>query len=156
MRAQAGRWAPRATPPFEPMKLKRSTLQRRVNLRRGGTKAQRNKYGVAMDALSRKTRTHNGVEYHSKLEARYAAMLDLRLKEIGPFRIKSWARQVPIKLEVNGKLICTYIVDFVVEHPDGHLEWIEVKGFDTDVWKLKQKLFHALFPDRKLTVVRTT
>ena len=114
---------------------------------------KRNKYGVATDGLSRLARTRNGVEYHSALEARYAAQLDLRLKEIGPRRLRAWRGQVPVKLEVAGKLVTTYIVDFVLEHADGHVEWVEVKGFQTPEWRIKEKLFRALYPERKLTVL---
>jgi hypothetical protein len=45
-------------------------------------------------------------------------------------------------------------VDFVVTHADGHEEWIEVKGFETPIWKLKKKLFEACYPNRKLVVVK--
>jgi hypothetical protein len=107
----------------------------------------RNKFGA-------RAREYAGREYHSQKEARYAAELDLRAKAIGVDRIASWRPQVSVKLEVNGKLICRYIVDFLVTHADGHEEWIEVKGFETPEWKLKDKLFRAIFPDRKLTIVR--
>lgn len=99
-------------------------------------------------------RTYNGREYHSQKEARYAAELDLRCKAIGPHRINRWLPQVPVKLEVNGKLVTTYIVDFLVEHMDGRWEYVEVKGFETPEWRIKEKLFRALFPDRQLTIVR--
>lgn len=132
------------------------TWQRQTPLKRSRailTRGRRNKYGVSRDPLSR---TYNGEEYHSRLEARYAEALDLRMKAVGPYQIKSWRRQVPIKLIVNGMLVSTYIMDFVVTHMDGREEWVEVKGFDTDVWKIKFKLLKALFPDQKVTVQRAT
>lgn len=136
--------------------LRRTRMKRLARLpRRSARKGIRDKYGVRIDAEGRRLRTYNGIEYHSRLEARYAAALDLKMQCVGPYQIRSWKRQVPVKLEVNGRLICTYIVDFVIEHMDGHLDWIEVKGLETETWKLKAKLFHALFPDRKLTIVRT-
>ena len=61
---------------------------------------------------------------------------------------------MPVKLEVNGNLVTTYIVDFVLVFPDGREEWVEVKGFETPEWKIKEKLFRALFPDRRYTVIR--
>lgn len=99
-------------------------------------------------------REYNGVMYHSRAEADYAELLELRKKNvIGVDSIADWERQVPVKLVVNGILVTTYIVDFVVTHHDGRKEWIEIKGYPTAEWKIKEKLFRALYPERKLTVV---
>lgn len=93
--------------------------------------------------------------------------------EIFDFKI-----QVPYALDVNGQTICTHIVDFFVERVvvvdnfkakknglkneaigDGlsqlhFFEIHEVKGFATDVWRIKLKLFKACYPDIKYIVVR--
>ena len=87
----------------------------------------------------------------SKKEAQYAYELDLRVKAKD---IKSWERQVKIDICVNGIHICNYYMDFVITHNDGSEEYVEVKGFATDVWILKAKLFRATYPDRKYTVIR--
>lgn len=63
----------------------------------------------------------------------------------GKERVESWERQIPFKLRVNGFLICTYKVDFLVRYADGRRELVEVKGMQTDVFKLKLKLFKATF-----------
>ncbi len=89
--------------------------------------------------------------YHSRKEARYAAELDLRVKA---GELKGWRRQVNIPLYVNGKKICSYIIDFVEELADGTEVYTEVKGFDTREWAIKHSLFCALYPDRKIQVVR--
>lgn len=97
---------------------------------------------------------HNGIQYHSKKEAGYAAELDLRLKAKD---IESWARQVKIPLDVNGYHITNYMIDFVITHNDGVKEYVEVKGFETEVWRLKWKLFEALYGDNidtRLTIVK--
>ena len=97
---------------------------------------------------------HNGIQYHSKKEAAYAAELDLRIKAGD---IKSWKRQVCIGIKINKCHICNYYIDFVVTHNDGVKEYIEVKGFETDVWKLKWKMFEALYSKRKntkLTIIK--
>lgn len=98
---------------------------------------------------------YNGIRYHSKKEAKYAEDLDWRVKGKD---IKSWDRQVKISLDVNGKHICNYYIDFVIHHNDGSREYIEVKGFSTEVWRLKWKLFEALIdeidPGMEITVVR--
>lgn len=97
---------------------------------------------------------HNGVSYHSKFEAGYAAGLDIR-KKTGD--IRSWERQVKIPLDVNGKHIANYFIDFKILHNDGIVEYVEVKGFETDTWRLKWKLFDALYGDDnmvRLTIVK--
>ncbi len=93
----------------------------------------------------------NGVVYDSKKEARYAQELYLRVRAGD---IDSWERQIPISLNVQGHHICKVIVDFVISHNDGSLEYVEVKGHETAVYKLKRKLIAALYPDIKYTVVK--
>ena len=97
---------------------------------------------------------YDGVQYHSKREAREAAELDLRVKA---GELVKWERQARISLDVNGYHICNYFVDFKLYYPDGVVEYLEVKGFETDVWKMKWKLFEALYsgdPMVKLSVVK--
>ena len=96
------------------------------------------------------TNVYNDQVYHSIKEANYAGELDLRIKA---HDIKSWVRQVRIPLDVGGYHICNYIIDFVVTHNDGTLEYVEVKGFETDVWRLKWKLFEALYSKKEGVVL---
>lgn len=107
-----------------------------------------NKYGAVRQ-------TYNGYSYHSKKEAAFAQELDWRVKAKD---IKRWERQKKIELKVYEKLICNYFIDFVVYHNDDTKEYVEVKGFETDVWRLKWKLFEAIYkvkePASKLTIVR--
>lgn len=88
----------------------------------------------------------------SKFEAGKSQDLAL-LKRAG--EIKDFTEQVKIPIEVNGFHICNYYIDFVIEHNDGTTEYLETKGFATDIWKLKWKLFEATYSDKpnvKLTV----
>lgn len=100
---------------------------------------------------------YEGITYHSKLEAGYAESLDMRVMAKD---IKSWERQVKLDLKVNGTHITNYYIDFVVTHNDGKKEFVEVKGFETDVWRMKWKILEATFedfketPDDFLTVVK--
>ena len=85
--------------------------------------------------------------------------LDLLKKAINPMeRVISWQRQVKIPLIVNGELIANYYIDFVAEMADGSTQYIEVKGFSTDVWRLKWKLFEAIYkkehPEIDLIIIR--
>lgn len=93
---------------------------------------------------------YNGRWYHSETEANYAAALDIRKR----VDVRDWWPQVTFPLRVNGVLICKYIVDFKVLLRDGSTELFEVKGYETAISKLKRKLFAALYPEEKLTVVR--
>lgn len=83
---------------------------------------------------------YNGQYYHSIKEADYAQELDLRVKAKD---IRSWRRQIPFELKVNGFKICKYIVDFEITHNNGDIELIEVKGFETDLWRFKRRLLEA-------------
>ena len=97
-----------------------------------------------------KSSTYGGHTYHSKKEAAYAEELDIRVmaKEL-----KSWERQVPLHLYVNGMKICTYTIDFVEEDMNGNKMYTEIKGFQTPEWRLKWKLFEALHPELEKQVI---
>lgn len=98
-----------------------------------------------------KTTEYNGHLYHSIKEANYARELDARIKA---GELKEFRRQVPVELRVNGMKICTYTIDFVeIDHRDNEM-WTEVKGFETPEWKLKWKLFEAIFPEREKQVIK--
>lgn len=104
-----------------------------------------------------KSTIYEGHVYHSKLEAAYAESLDLR-KRAGD--IKDWQRQVKLDLKVNGQHITNYFIDFVVHHNGGEKEFVECKGMEMDLWKIKWKILEATFddfkesPDDFLTVVK--
>jgi hypothetical protein len=60
---------------------------------------------------------------------------------------------VRIPLAVNGRSVCTYVVDFKITHDNGELEYLEIKGVRTRDWLLKWKLFDALQPETRKRVV---
>lgn len=99
--------------------------------------------------------SYNGIQFHSKAECAYAIELDMR-KKAGD--IKDWSRQIKVSLDVNGYHITNYFVDFEITHNDDSSELIEVKGFETEVWRLKRKLLEATYlfqnPLVKYTVVK--
>jgi len=107
-----------------------------------------NKYGA-------KKSTYNGYNYDSKFESQIAQDLDLRLKAGD---IKEVKKQVKIDLQAYGKHITNYFIDFVIVLNDGTNEYIEVKGYETDVWKMKWKMFEAKInqeePQATLTVIK--
>lgn len=93
---------------------------------------------------------YNGVRYHSQREADYARELDW-LVQAG--QLKSWERQVRFPLVVQGKHIAVYVMDFVETDLAGNKTCVEVKGFWTDVAKIKRKLFESLYPELRYKVV---
>jgi hypothetical protein len=104
--------------------------------------SKRSKYGVRTDAKGKAERTLDGVLYASKAEMRYASKLNM-LQRTG--KIHSYERQVPIELRVNGALVTKMIVDFRVRRLDGDTQLIDVKGHVTPEWRLKAKLFEAIY-----------
>jgi len=48
----------------------------------------------------------------------------------------------------------TYVADFKVTYADGHIEIEDVKGVETEAFKLKKKLFEASHPNLTLRIVR--
>lgn len=98
----------------------------------------------------------NDIQFDSLMEARYYVYL-LEQKSFG--FIKDFAMQVRYTLMEKYKNKFTnktirpieYLADFVVQKLDGTIEAIDVKGQETDVFKIKQKLFGYKYPDIKLT-----
>jgi len=99
--------------------------------------------------------TFGGRSYHSKKEADYAVQLAWR-KKAG--EIKEVIPQYKLDIRVNGKHITNYFIDFKVVLADDTVELIEVKGFETDLWRLKWRLTEALLdeiePNAKLVLIK--
>jgi hypothetical protein len=94
-----------------------------------------------------RTTIYNGIQYHSMFEADYASTLDLMVKA---GELDSWERQVKIDLRgENGTHITNYFIDFVLTHKDGLTEYVECKGFMTDVFNLKWKMFEDKMKNEK-------
>jgi len=94
----------------------------------------------------------DGIKFDSKKEAARYQVLKVWLAA-GQISDLEW--QVKYKLEVAGKKICTYIPDF--RYFDKKLKCVvceDVKGVETAVFRLKAKLFRALYPDIVFEVVK--
>lgn len=93
-----------------------------------------------------------GKFYDSKFEAYFGIELEQKLKR---GEIKGFDPHLRIPLIVNGYTVCDYYIDFVVYHNDGTTEYIEAKGYPTGIFKIKWKLFCALYeddPNNKITL----
>lgn len=121
------------------------------------------KKGIPLDKPNRRSKYGNqktvvdGIEFDSKKEAEYYCQLKL-LKKAG--EIKDIGLQPRFELqpafEKNGVKYrpITYIADFVITNNDGTTEIVDVKGVETQVFKIKQKLFEYMYPDLSLKVIK--
>lgn len=82
--------------------------------------------------------------HQSILEADYCSELYLLKKGR---KIRDYSTQFKIDITVGDKHITNHYVDFRVINLEGGAEFHEVKGYETDVWKIKRRLVEALFPD---------
>lgn len=85
----------------------------------------------------------NGEKYRSGVELRYHQRLEL-LQQAG--EIAKVEREVRYEFWVNDYLVGSYILDFIVTHADGRVEYIDTKSKPTltALFKLKQALMLAL------------
>jgi hypothetical protein len=81
----------------------------------------------------------DGQKFDSKLEARYYDTLKL-LQKAGS--IIFFLRQIPFHLPGGTK----YIADFQVFHSDGTVTFVDIKGIDTPLSKLKRTQVESLYP----------
>ncbi len=95
----------------------------------------------------------NGRHFDSKKEASYSAELDMLAKQ-GKIDTITYQPEYILqpKFKKNGKSyrLIRYIADFEVLYTDGHVEIIDVKGFKTPIYKLKQKMFEWKYPNKTI------
>ena len=82
---------------------------------------------------------HDGIKFPSKKEGQYYEYLKKR-KQAG--EVIFFLMQCPFHLPNNVK----YIVDFVEFHSDGSVHFVDVKGYETDKFKLKKKWVESHYP----------
>ncbi len=98
----------------------------------------------------------DGIRFDSRREADYYGQLKIEKRAK---LIKDFQRQVEFDLYAwdgvsFGKRVCAHRVDFLVTMPDGKKEVREVKGFATDIWDLKRKMFEANYPHIPYKVIK--
>lgn len=81
----------------------------------------------------------DGVRFDSKLEARYYDTLLLNQKG---GELLFFLRQVPLHLPGKTKYVC----DFVEFWKDGNVVFTDVKGMETETFKLKKRQVEDLYP----------
>lgn len=96
-------------------------------------------------------------EFDSKKEAEYYSNLKL-LKMAGEIKEIKLQQKYILQpgFEKNGHKFkpITYIADFVVTNKDDSVDVIDIKGVETQVFRIKRKLFEYVYPDLNLKVVK--
>lgn len=86
---------------------------------------------------------YNGIEFDSCKERDYYLQL-LLLQRAGVVdkidRQVKYILQAPFVYQGHKERAITYYADFKVYYTDGRIEVVDVKGYRTDVYKLKRKL----------------
>jgi hypothetical protein len=99
----------------------------------------------------------DGITFDSKSEAQRYEELKL-LKKAG--EIESFVIQPEFELQPSFKKdgqkyrAIKYRADFEVLYKDGTVEIEDVKGMETQLFKLKAKMFDYKYPDKKLIVIK--
>jgi hypothetical protein len=115
------------------------------------------KRGITPEPEKKKTKYGNnrpvvdGICFDSQLEADKYSELKLSL-HMGV--IAGFCRQTQFILQEGFGMAkpITYLADFVVFNLDGTYEIIDTKGFETETFKLKNKLFKGKFPKLELKI----
>lgn len=110
--------------------------------------------GPVMSLTTKKARLHshkrteyNGRMYDSKEEAEYAQSLDFEMMGKDS-DLLSWEYHITFPLIVNGVKIFPrgYELDFIERRRSGD-RYVEWKGYETEIYKVKKNLMKALYPD---------
>ena len=81
----------------------------------------------------------DNIKFASRKEAKYYMELKLRQRA---GEVLFFLRQTPIHLPGNTKYVC----DFQVFLSDGSVQFVDVKGVETEVFKLKKRQVEELYP----------
>lgn len=102
----------------------------------------------------------DGIKFDSKAEGEYYLHLKQQVTErqiLGFERQKRMLLQEGFSVEgVKGKIRpIFYVIDFIITENDGTLTYVDVKGMETGVFKLKKKLFMKRYNTALLKVKKT-
>jgi len=87
----------------------------------------------------------DGIVFDSKAEAKQYAHLK-QLESLCLIKnLVADKSKLRFEIKLNDVKICTYVADFSYFKQDGHFVVMDVKGFKTDVYRLKKKLFRACY-----------
>jgi len=118
-----------------------------MNLKKKKYWPRRNKFGAI------RTECKQGHSHPSKGEAEHCDKLHMVFRS-GTYRWKRIEYERKYLLQVKGQLVCSHRPDWTITREDDSLSVVEFKGAETRDWKLRMKLFKALFPEIEYTVVK--
>jgi len=81
----------------------------------------------------------DGIKFRSKKEAKYYDLLKLEQRA---GNVLFFLMQTPFHLPGSVK----YVVDFQVFYANGTVKFIDVKGYQTKMYKVKKRLVEASYP----------
>lgn len=90
---------------------------------------------------------YEGIKFHSKLERDYYVYLVNRKKK---GEIIFFLRQVPFDLPGKTK----YYVDYEVLEKDGTLRFIDIKGMETQTFKIKKRMVEDIYYPIKIEIIK--
>lgn len=126
-------------------------FRNKYSFKKGRVKASRG------NKLNNKKIQIDGFTFDSMLEADYYTHLKL-LKKLGD--VLHFHLQPKYVLQEgfykDGKYIrpITYKADFLVFYADKHVEVVDTKGFETQQFKIKRKMFEDRYPELELKIVK--
>lgn len=120
---------------------------------------RKNKGGNIYEPIKKKSKYNNkrirvdGILFDSKLEADYYSDLKIQL-QAGV--IRGFCRQPEFVLVAGfaDRKPVIYKADFIVFSLDGTAEVVDVKGMETEVFRIKHKQFLDKFPGLELKIVK--
>ena len=112
----------------------------------------RSKYGA-------KKKTIDGIRFDSTAEAEYYLVLKSRQQagDITRLILQPRYELQPRTILPDRNTVINpidYIADFEVTYPDGHIEVLDVKGKETETYRIKAKMFQARYPDLILKAIK--
>ena len=121
------------------------------------SKVGKKEFFAALKRSQKKTNKYNatrvtidGRTYASKREAEVSC--DLRLRQrVGSLSTIEYQPRYELIPKPN---LITYVADFLITYPDGRVEVIDVKGMETDVFKIKAKMFRHFYPHLRLVIMK--
>lgn len=125
-------------------------------MQRMSVQEYRKRQGKSKSKYGNKKVELDGHVFDSRAEARYYQHLKLleMAGEVLFFRLQPcYLLQEAFKKHGKTHRRIDYIADFEVHHKDGSIEVVDVKGVATDVFRMKEKMFHVKYP-HKLSVIK--
>lgn len=119
-------------------------------------KSKKNGKGFSQNKYKNKKVVIDGIIFASRTESEYYLALKEEEKNGIILSIEVQPRFILQEtFKKGGKTFrqIEYVSDFKVVGKDGSIRIIEIKGFETDIWKLKQKLFEYKYPDLHIEVI---